>query len=103
MKTRRFSKRSQLKSSSGRSWERAVSRRSTVLCRKIWYVRQVDWYRRSEDDSLTWQITQANNGMGSPPKDIKKDWGLGGALMMGDAPNGGAKTGTMRWGGMPNL
>lgn len=45
---------------------------------------------------------QANNAMGGTPKHIKKDWGLGGVLIMGDAEDG-KKTGTMLWGGYPNL
>lgn len=44
----------------------------------------------------------ANNAMGGTPKDLKKDWGLGGLLLMGDAPDG-KKEGTMIWGGLPNL
>jgi hypothetical protein len=40
--------------------------------------------------------------MGGIPKHIKKDWGLGGVLMMGDAEDG-KKAGTMLWGGLPNL
>lgn len=45
---------------------------------------------------------QANNAMGGAPKTIKKDWGLGGVLIMQDAPDG-KKAGTMLWGGLPNL
>lgn len=45
---------------------------------------------------------QANNAMGNTPKHIKKDWGLGGVLLMQDAPDG-KKAGTMLWGGYPNL
>lgn len=40
--------------------------------------------------------------MGGTPKDIKKDWGLGGLLVMDDLPDG-RKAGTMIWGGAPNL
>jgi hypothetical protein len=40
--------------------------------------------------------------MGGTPKDIQKDWGLGGLLLMGDAKDG-KKAGTMIWGGYPNL
>jgi hypothetical protein len=40
--------------------------------------------------------------MGGTPKDVVKDWGLGGLLLMGDTPDG-KKAGTMIWGGYPNL
>ena len=40
--------------------------------------------------------------MGGIPKDIVKDWGLGGLLLDTDAPNG-MKAETMVWGGLPNL
>jgi len=40
--------------------------------------------------------------MGATPKDVKKDWGLGGLLLTRDIPNG-KKAGTMLWGGAPNL
>jgi hypothetical protein len=43
-----------------------------------------------------------NNVMGGSPKDVVKDWGLGGLLLTGDAPDG-KKAGTMIWGGYPNL
>jgi hypothetical protein len=40
--------------------------------------------------------------MGGTPKDVQKDWGLGGLLLMGDEKDG-RKAGTMIWGGLPNL
>jgi hypothetical protein len=40
--------------------------------------------------------------MGGTPKNIKKDWGLGGVLVTSDLPDG-RKNGTMIWGGAPNL
>lgn len=40
--------------------------------------------------------------MGGTPKDVPKDWGLGGILIMGDLDDG-KKSGTMLWGGYPNL
>jgi hypothetical protein len=45
---------------------------------------------------------KANNAMGGTSKQVKKDWGLGGVLVMDDAPDG-KKAGTMIWGGLPNL
>lgn len=45
---------------------------------------------------------KANNAMGGTSKQVKKDWGLGGVLIMDDAPDG-KKAGTMLWGGLPNL
>ncbi|KAF2031442.1 beta-lactamase/transpeptidase-like protein [Setomelanomma holmii] len=48
------------------------------------------------------QDDMANNAMGGTPKHIKKDWGLGGVLIMNDAEDG-KKAGTMLWGGYPNL
>lgn len=51
---------------------------------------------------LTLEMSQANNAMGGTPKEIKKNWGLGGVLMMQDGPDG-KKAGTMLWGGFPNL
>lgn len=40
--------------------------------------------------------------MGGTPKEIEKDWGLGGVLITQDSPDG-KKAGTMLWGGLPNL
>ena len=40
--------------------------------------------------------------MGGTLKDSKKDWGLGGLLLLEDQPDGKA-AGTMIWGGLPNL
>jgi hypothetical protein len=40
--------------------------------------------------------------MGGTPKHVTKDYGLGGVLIMSDAPDG-KKAGTMLWGGYPNL
>ncbi|KAF2012474.1 beta-lactamase/transpeptidase-like protein [Aaosphaeria arxii CBS 175.79] len=48
------------------------------------------------------QDDMSNNAMGGLPKDIKKDWGLGGLLVCGDVPNE-MKENTMIWGGLPNL
>lgn len=43
-----------------------------------------------------------NNAMGGTDKSQKKDWGLGGLLLLADQPDGKA-AGTMIWGGLPNL
>ncbi|KAH7087523.1 beta-lactamase/transpeptidase-like protein [Paraphoma chrysanthemicola] len=43
-----------------------------------------------------------NNAMGGAPRSIKKDWGLGGVLILGDLDDG-KQSGTMLWGGLPNL
>ncbi|KAF2273781.1 beta-lactamase/transpeptidase-like protein [Westerdykella ornata] len=43
-----------------------------------------------------------NNAMGGVPREVVKDWGLGGLLAMGDLPDG-KREGTMVWGGLPNL
>ena len=40
--------------------------------------------------------------MGGTSKDSRKDWGLGGLLLLEDQPDGKA-AGTMIWGGLPNL
>ena len=40
--------------------------------------------------------------MGGTDKSQKKDWGLGGLLLLADQPDGKA-AGTMIWGGLPNL
>ncbi|KAH6622344.1 beta-lactamase/transpeptidase-like protein [Boeremia exigua] len=48
------------------------------------------------------QDDTVNNAMGGTLKDSKKDWGLGGLLLLEDQPDGKAK-GTMIWGGLPNL
>jgi CubicO group peptidase (beta-lactamase class C family) len=48
------------------------------------------------------QDDMTNNAMGGTPKEMKKDWGLGGLLLCGDSPDG-KKEGTMLWGGLPNL
>lgn len=40
--------------------------------------------------------------MGGTSKDKKKDWGLGGLLLLEDQQDGKA-AGTMIWGGLPNL
>ncbi|KAF1915426.1 beta-lactamase/transpeptidase-like protein [Ampelomyces quisqualis] len=48
------------------------------------------------------QDDMANNAMGGTPKHVEKDWGLGGILVMGDLDDG-KKSGTMIWGGLPNL
>jgi CubicO group peptidase (beta-lactamase class C family) len=44
----------------------------------------------------------AQNAMGGVPTEVKKDYGLGGLLILEDAPDG-KKAGTMFWGGLPNL
>lgn len=43
-----------------------------------------------------------NNAMGGTQKDQKKDWGLGGLLLLHDQIDGKA-AGSMIWGGLPNL
>ncbi|CAO2649644.1 Nn.00g070290.m01.CDS01 [Neocucurbitaria sp. VM-36] len=48
------------------------------------------------------QDDMTNNAMGGTAKEIEKDWGLGGVLIMQDSPDG-KKAGTMLWGGLPNL
>jgi hypothetical protein len=47
-------------------------------------------------------VLQINNAMGGAAKEVEKDWGLGGLLILGDQPDGKA-AGTMIWGGLPNL
>ena len=47
-------------------------------------------------------VLQINNAMGGAAKEVEKDWGLGGLLLLGDQPDGKA-AGTMIWGGLPNL
>jgi CubicO group peptidase (beta-lactamase class C family) len=48
------------------------------------------------------QDNMINNAMGGTSKNTKKDWGLGGLLLLDDQPDGKA-AGTMIWGGLPNL
>ncbi|KAF9694899.1 hypothetical protein EKO04_006903 [Ascochyta lentis] len=48
------------------------------------------------------QDDMINNAMGGTTKESKKDWGLGGLLLLEDQPDGKA-AGTMIWGGLPNL
>ncbi|KAH7345876.1 beta-lactamase/transpeptidase-like protein [Pyrenochaeta sp. MPI-SDFR-AT-0127] len=48
------------------------------------------------------QDDMVNDAMGGTAKEIKKDWGLGGVLIMEDSPDG-KRAGTMLWGGLPNL
>ncbi|KAJ4353082.1 hypothetical protein N0V95_003677 [Ascochyta clinopodiicola] len=48
------------------------------------------------------QDDMINNAMGGTSKDVKKDWGLGGLLLLEDQSDGKA-AGTMIWGGLPNL
>ncbi|KAF2715215.1 beta-lactamase/transpeptidase-like protein [Pleomassaria siparia CBS 279.74] len=43
-----------------------------------------------------------NNAMGGTAKHIEKNWGLGGLLLQGDDDDG-KTTGTMVWGGLPNI
>ncbi|KAG9198367.1 hypothetical protein G6514_010211 [Epicoccum nigrum] len=43
-----------------------------------------------------------NNAMGGAAREVDKDWGLGGLVLLGDQPDGKA-AGTMIWGGLPNL
>lgn len=43
-----------------------------------------------------------NRMMGGMPFEIRKDWGLGGLLLLDDLP-GWRSSGTMTWGGTPNL
>ncbi|KAF1839102.1 beta-lactamase/transpeptidase-like protein [Decorospora gaudefroyi] len=45
---------------------------------------------------------QMNNAVGGMDQGIRKDWGLGGLLLMGDGKDG-KKAGTMVWCGLPNL
>ncbi|KAF2115080.1 beta-lactamase/transpeptidase-like protein [Lophiotrema nucula] len=45
---------------------------------------------------------QMNNAAAGTPQDIKKDWGLGGLLILGETPDG-KQPNTMFWGGYPNL
>ena len=47
-------------------------------------------------------VLQINNAMGGTAKEVEKDWGLGGLLLLGDQSDGKA-AGTMIWGGLPNL
>ncbi|MCJ1360488.1 MAG: hypothetical protein MMC33_010493 [Icmadophila ericetorum] len=42
------------------------------------------------------------NALGGLPVDAGKDWGIGGLLTLADLP-GTRKSGTMTWGGLPNL
>ncbi|KAF1957535.1 beta-lactamase/transpeptidase-like protein [Byssothecium circinans] len=51
---------------------------------------------------LVLQDEWMNNAMGGTARGVGKDWGLGGLLITGDAPDG-KKKGTMCWGGLPNL
>jgi len=44
----------------------------------------------------------ARNSMGLLPKDIEKDYGLGGSVIMGDE-EGGRSEGTLVWAGLPNI
>ena len=48
------------------------------------------------------QIQMVRNAMGLPPADIEKDYGLGGAVIMGDE-EGGRREGTLIWAGLPNI
>jgi hypothetical protein len=61
---------------------------------------------RKDDNTVeltnAWGNFQANNAFGGTQKNLTKDWGLGGLLIMGDADDG-KKAGTMLWGGYPNL
>ena len=41
--------------------------------------------------------------MGGTHKDAKKDWGLGGILIMNKPEGSTFEPGTMLWGGYPNL
>ena len=47
-------------------------------------------------------VLQINDAMGGAAKEVEKDWGLGGLVLLGDQPDGKA-AGTMIWGGLPNL
>jgi hypothetical protein len=68
----------------------------------IWYVDLDFRVREDADQVLTLETFKSNNAMGGTPKHIKKDWGLGGVLILGDSEEG-MKAGTMLWGGLPNL
>lgn len=48
------------------------------------------------------QIPLYNQVMGAMPAEARKDWGLGGLLVLDDLP-GWRRNGTMWWGGAPNL
>ncbi|KAI1259808.1 beta-lactamase/transpeptidase-like protein [Xylariaceae sp. FL1019] len=48
------------------------------------------------------QFEEARIGMGSLPKPVWKNWGLGGIVNEDDVP-GGRHAGTMTWTGLPNL
>ncbi|TAQ86424.1 hypothetical protein B7494_g5251 [Chlorociboria aeruginascens] len=47
-------------------------------------------------------IKEVNDAMGGLPLGTKRDWGLGGLMLMEDLPSG-RKKGSMSWGGYPNL
>jgi hypothetical protein len=46
---------------------------------------------------------KVNNAMGGTPKNLIKDWGLGGMLLTTDDDETGMKAGTMLWNGYPNM
>jgi CubicO group peptidase (beta-lactamase class C family) len=46
---------------------------------------------------------KANNAMGGTSKSVKKDWGLGGILLVDSSEDSPFEAGTMLWGGYPNL
>jgi CubicO group peptidase (beta-lactamase class C family) len=52
--------------------------------------------------NMVLQDTTVNNAMGGLPKEVRKDWGLGGLLIRIDTADG-IKEGTLFWGGLPNL
>ena len=53
--------------------------------------------------NMVLQDDMANNAMGGTHKDAKKDWGLGGILIMNKPEGSTFEPGTMLWGGYPNL
>jgi hypothetical protein len=48
-------------------------------------------------------MIQINNAMGGTSKSVKKDWGLGGILILDEAEDSSFEPGTLLWGGYPNL
>lgn len=47
-------------------------------------------------------IPRFNHMLGDMPSEARKDWSLGGMLLLDDIP-GGRNKGTLTWGGTPNL
>jgi hypothetical protein len=56
--------------------------------------------------AMSWTLRlmiQINNAMGGTSKSVKKDWGLGGILILDEAEDSSFEPGTLLWGGYPNL